>query len=232
MLSTRVIMGSSLKGAAFSPADIPNLKMWLDATQITANDGDKVSVWQDVSGNGFNAIVNAPLTAPTYKTNGLNGNPVVNFVASLGQALRAHPTVDIPYTLFVVARLTGGANERVFASMNSNYLVGWWNGREDVMYAGNGFVADLAPASTTWKQYTAKGTGALTSFYKNGSLLAENSAGTSGLFGGVALSGYISSTTQELSNCEIAEVLIYNVVLTDIDRQAIENYLMSKWGLI
>jgi hypothetical protein len=50
----------------------------LDSRQHTASDGDLVSSWADLSGNGNNAA--STLTKrPTYKTNIINGKPVIRF---------------------------------------------------------------------------------------------------------------------------------------------------------
>jgi hypothetical protein len=35
-----------------------------------------------------------------------------------------------------------------------------------------------------------------------------------------------------LYNGNIAEIILYNVALSDTDRSAVEQYLISKWGII
>ena len=98
------------------------------------------------------------------------------------------------------------------------------------MYA-EGFVrGGIDPASaTTWRIYTGKGTGALTSFYKNGSLLVENTNGLQGINSTLAIMGYDTTGTQELSDADVAEILIYPSALSDVDRAAVETYLNSKY---
>jgi hypothetical protein len=57
--------------AAFSPLDIPGLKLWLDASQIVGlNDGDAVTTWSDLSGNGNHATQATASKKPTYKNTG------------------------------------------------------------------------------------------------------------------------------------------------------------------
>lgn len=62
------------------PDSISGLKLWLKADAITgSNDGDSVTTWTDSSGNTNNATQSTAANKPTYKTNIINGNPVVRF---------------------------------------------------------------------------------------------------------------------------------------------------------
>src|SRR5439155_17313853 len=62
----------------FSPAEIGGLKLWLKADALALNNNDPVSTWTDSSGNG-NSPTSSGTKRPTYKTNVLNGKPVVRF---------------------------------------------------------------------------------------------------------------------------------------------------------
>lgn len=220
----------------FSPASIPNMDVWLDASQIVGlSNGDPVNTWADASGNSANATKGA-FNAPTYLTNQLNGKPVVHFVAASSQALRATFTQiggsSAPFTAFVVGRLTGGTNARVFGSIypdNANWLLGWWNGQEAVAYY-EGFIVGAGSPTTVFQQFTGKGDGSANGYlYQNGTLLGT-AASHASMNGSVALSGYQSGGgTNELSDCEIAEVIIYHTALSDPDRLAVESYLSAKY---
>jgi hypothetical protein len=73
-------VGFRLPGAAWTPRSIASLQLWLDASQITGlNDGDAVTTWADLSGNGNDATQATGSKKPTYQTNELNGRPVVRF---------------------------------------------------------------------------------------------------------------------------------------------------------
>lgn len=68
-----------LESTSFSPADLANLAIWLDAADastITLDGSSKVSQWSDKSGNArhASAIVNQ---RPDYLTSGINGMPAV-----------------------------------------------------------------------------------------------------------------------------------------------------------
>lgn len=214
---------------------------WIDASQLHGYaDGDPVSSWDDVTGNGAPATISGTtFNAPHFKTSIINGKPVIRFVASNSEALRAYPntgagTTD-PMTSIAVGSMKGTTNARLFGGIYPllrNWLMGWWNGFEDVFYS-EGFVSSTGPTpSGAWKIYDAVLTGSFTSFYNVGNLIAANSGGFDNINNGVALSGYdATGATNELSDGDLAECLIYDSALGTSDRQKIEGYLAWKYGL-
>lgn len=90
----------------FSPTDIEGLVLWLDAsTLVGLDDGDPVTTWTDGSGEGNDAT---GVNDPTYRTNQLNGLPVVRFTGDVDDTLFTHPTLVLPeFTVLVVIRATG-----------------------------------------------------------------------------------------------------------------------------
>lgn len=98
-------------GGTYTPDQIPGLTLWLKADAITGlNDGDAVSSWLD-SGTGANNATNAGAagTKPTYKTNIINGLPVLRFDGGDGLTVANAGNFDLPvYTIFLVAQKTSG----------------------------------------------------------------------------------------------------------------------------
>ncbi len=71
-------LGTSL---AADPAGVTGAVLWLDASQLTGlTDGQTVSTWTDMSGNGNNATLSKG--APKYRTNVLNGQPIMRFTTA------------------------------------------------------------------------------------------------------------------------------------------------------
>lgn len=64
-----------------SPSDEPSLDWWLKADSLVLSDNDPVSAWADSSGSGFNYGA-AGTARPTYKTNIVNGKPIVRFATN------------------------------------------------------------------------------------------------------------------------------------------------------
>ncbi len=59
-----------------------NLRLWLEADGVTANDGASVSAWADQSGNGFNATQSTAAQQPTYQVGAMGGQPALRFNSS------------------------------------------------------------------------------------------------------------------------------------------------------
>ncbi len=100
---------------ALSPA------AWVGAQYITGlSDGNSVNTWSDISGNSRNAMAG---TAPVYKTNILNGKPVVRFTAASSQYLTFGTALGrtANYTIFIVAMITDTTPQQTFLrSMGSS----------------------------------------------------------------------------------------------------------------
>lgn len=71
--------------ALTSPAILPGLGLWLDASQIGGSDNDPVSTWPDMSPNGYDATQSNPTNKPTLKTGVVNGLDVVRFTTTPDQ---------------------------------------------------------------------------------------------------------------------------------------------------
>lgn len=100
----------------FSPNQISNLVLWLDAsspTTINAGspvDGDQVSSWTDKSTNAVSYTQATSGKQPLYKTNIVNGKSAMLFANASGQLLKEAATTLIStgtgFTSFFVAKLT------------------------------------------------------------------------------------------------------------------------------
>jgi hypothetical protein len=77
--------------AAWTPASLSGLKLWLDASvsgSITLS-GSDVTQWDDQSGNGNNVVQATSARRPTYSATGFNGSkPGITCVAANSQFLR------------------------------------------------------------------------------------------------------------------------------------------------
>lgn len=83
-LNLGIYNSSSSAPVNWTPAELPNLALWLDAADsstITLN-GSTVSQWSDKSGNARHAVQATAANQPTYVTKGLNGRSIVSFDGS------------------------------------------------------------------------------------------------------------------------------------------------------
>ncbi len=227
------------------------LRLWLrsdqgvyqdaEKTTVAANDEDPAVVWEDYSGNGGDLIADDDANdddtldterLPVLRTNVLNGHPVMEF-DGIDDYMRNFTAYNEPNTVFLVARYsTKNANSsrgRVLAGANDNWFLGFYNDRIDQFYA-NGWVHNVAVASNeNWHIYAADhSSGDVQRLFKNNVALQSSSGGTAGPRG-LGIGGYRYNS--QLATCQVAEVIVFDRVLTDSERQEIFNYLNSRYSI-
>jgi hypothetical protein len=201
-----------------SPSSISGLSLWLKADSIVGlNDGDTVSSWTDQSSYVNNAIQLTANLMPLYKTNILNGKPVVRFDGSNDEMAISQGITH--GTTFVVGKRSSTSSP--FAEVGGGSI-------------GNrrGLIGLYYPAYATYDEYYVNGTSV-----PNGGSGAIN---TQLIFTGRSPSTPVNSTTFRLGygspsyaylNGDIAEMIIYDTSLSSTNRQLIESYLQNKYGI-
>ncbi len=232
MLSSARVMDHYAVGTtamAVAPVGMPAPTSWLAADAILGHsDGAAVSVWGDASGNGNHAAQSDPARQPTYVVNGINSLPSVRFDGN--DILTSVASFGNPYSIFSVTQMEGTQNFRLVTSQDVNWLMGNWGGQQNVMHAG-GWVESVAgvPADTLPHLYAAMGDGVRTTFVHNGQVLAWNGTGTAHI-GRLKLGGY-GTGFSEASKADVAEVIVYDRVLTPAEQASVQGYLAGKYGL-
>jgi hypothetical protein len=216
----------------YLPLSLSNtLKIWLDAEDANSFQlsGSNITKWYNKAGNGY--IFDQKTGDPTRTV--VNGKNVVNLDGN-DQLWTNDAFLATSYTIMSVSRLTGGQNARLISSKDNNWLAGYWSGRVDAFYfngwlnMGGTYNADTnwhlhavtmnnSDQGNTWVdavQTTTNGNGAHNSTYAPSKI----SFGANG-------------NLSEASKGEIAELLVFDSVLSTADREMIEGYLAQKWSL-
>jgi hypothetical protein len=205
------------------------LVMWLDAADnnsFTYSSGTTVSQWNDKSGSGYHMT---PVTNGPTRSTTRNSKSVVAFTTT--QNLR-NTSIDLrtsAYTVFLVGRYSSSTPaERILTGIYNNWLLGTWQGWVNQYYAEGWVQYAGYGADTTWRTYMGDWSGSGTdqaNFYSSGaSIVANSTAANAGPWG-------LGMNSSEPSNSEIAEVLVYNKVLSTTERRLIHTYLTNKWAL-
>ena len=211
--------------------------LWLnanDTSKMTFGSGNAITAWASSSGTEGTVTGNG-----TYTPNVINGQAVVRFNTSEYMS----NNVDLSSsacTIFAVERFYDGDNHnRIVSSHNNNWLLGAWGGELDRFYFEGWVTESGISADTNPHMYEATigGSGQNSTVYVYDSRnlssvqpIASNQNGTTGP-NGLQLNG--SGVWGELSNADVAEVLIYNGVLTAEQRAQTEAYLAYKyWGTV
>lgn len=215
--------------------------------------------WNDQSGNAFNVSQATASLRPTYFTNASNGNPAVRFAGT--HFLDATSTLNIAgnsdYSGFFVVKLTsataGGA-----ADGNGDYVLDRTtatNNLFDLKVVASGGTNRFCfqkrndvggnlggPTSTTvidnsnfqlvyLSRVNNIGGNSVSSLWVNGVLEDSQSNGTETTTPPVMRIGRHATNTTGGMNGDLTELIVYNNVPSNANRQKVESYLAIKYGI-
>ena len=245
-----VLSGVALAGCGpYTPATLPEslqdpaiLSFWLDAGQgVTLDTNGRVESWQDQSGNGY-IFERGPTNEqrrPFYVEDGFNGLPVLSFAGEndLGVVYDNDAPYELAYdqaTVFVVAQNSGNTQGNLLGGCvdesTNNQFRYQPSGADFLWYAEEGWgrrdlqVEDTRSIQVISASFDAVGH----EFYQNGAMTASSDLPSSGRWYVSQVGAWCSS---EFLEGEIAEVLVYNVRLSDLERSQVEQYLLDKYSI-
>lgn len=213
----------------FLPSDITNLVAWWDAATITSlNDGDPVSTWLDLSGNGH-SWTQSGAARPTYKV-GIQGSPaqpVVRFDGSTSWLSASIGNLAQPYT--VVLLMAGRTFGAQFVAINGGTTT---------------FIGAVYHDGTKWALYQqgpqlAYKTSVDTGFHTHIALM--NDLTSYGRFDGVETDGALNGAAAQadplhlgadyvpaqFAPIDVGVMLYYSRTLTGGELTSLETYLGS-----
>ena len=232
---------------SFLPSDIPDLVLWSDANDlatITMDGSNKVSAWNDKSGNGRNWTQSTAVNQPTYTANALNGGTMPGLLCdktapsfmslASGLALTA-------YTVYMVFRPTE-TKRHFLLSNNSGSAIGIMAlyGDLDLLQDNNdtsffnGTGASPANEDHSWLS-TCPGAANTGAHYRDFVALASGGSSGAGSMGmtlnqfGRRSNGGFGATWE--AQGYIAEFCIWSRVIDATERGQMATYSAGKWGV-
>lgn len=238
-LAARGSVGAGLAakagGAAVALQPVSGAWLWLDASAVTGSDGDAVATWNDTSGNARH--FDGTGHAPTLKTNIINGHAVVrNTASNYTIATLALPMTN---TIHIVASYASGSHPAGIlattdpinlTSVIPKFLLNTNTGPilrilDNATYGTLGAISAGAfwRATMTHDSSTTSRSGWL-----NGTKTIDNVA--------YGLTGSNSRLTTHVGYFynfvgDIAEIIIYDSVLSPADLATNDAYLVAKYDL-
>ena len=243
------------------PAPIPTagLQLWLKADAGVTLNGSKVSRWSDQSGNNNDAIEQDGDRQPLLVRDCLNGKPTIRFDGVNDRLGLTGSKLMTQISLFIVFKMDSGALDYVpvaFGDMDADGRV-WGLYRDngyssDTIYIFAGFnrgaraIARHCAAFGLWHSISVVTNGVTwsTTLRVNGRdakmtydpinlsisvpLGNPTGTGTGGIAGGDALRPPFGRIA---SKCDVAEVILYDTVLSDLERRSVEQYLAARYAL-
>jgi len=234
---------------SWTPAKLSNLSLWLDANDsasFTTVDGNRVSQWNDKSGNGRHATQSTAYMRPSKATTSVYFDGVDDHLDLASQPF----TGTTPRTVFGVINphvlgdgSTGGSSRSFFSASEafgaSAYSGDLWDvGVEfDGAYIriyGNDFFTPVPSLGLMMMAYQwESGDSSNSGVWHDGSALsrAGGISQTVNTVAGLARIGRAEVQRDAHYYGVIFEIIVISGSLSTADRQTIEGYLAHKWGL-
>lgn len=201
------------------------LVMAVDAGSFRSYPGSG-STWFDLTPNGHNISLGSAVTHSTdfggvlrfpENANGFGRNTTMNMSST-------------NYTVIsYVRKMSNGNDGRTITAYNNNWLLAHHDNTYGDYYA-EGWVYDISsPTSdTVWRMYTGTGniSGDVYQLYINDTLIVSNSNGSQGPNG-----WNLNNQYDQYSDCQIANLIVYNRVLTSTEISQIYNATKKRFGL-
>jgi hypothetical protein len=243
--------------SGFSPKDITGLNTWYDASDLTtmydattggslSSNGGRVARWEDKSGNSNNALQitgQADTTRPVLTFNAQNGRSALQFSTNESRQLNGGTGI-YPYDVYMIIQTPISASNfdliGVGASGSDNFngfglnTGNVWN--QSSSLGARSYTTTPAETSSNFLliRWTATNTTNTYQTWRNGTNIGTANFSWTFPASPIFRIGNRTpntATTTRAWNGRIGEILIYNNQLTLIDRQLIEGYLCSKWGI-
>ncbi|HOY32644.1 MAG TPA: PKD domain-containing protein [Bacteroidales bacterium] len=210
----------------FQPSDLSNLHVWYCADTGIVETNGKISKWSDRSGNSIDALQNTIANSPVFLENELNNLPVVYFNGNQYLTAFFNDTIIRPNTFFVVWKPDViQTTNIVFDGVESSFR-NWYGYNTSNTYLNNTVTNSIVPLQ--YNIATCIYNGANSSYYENSILIRQGfSTGTSQL-SGLTIGARQGGTLRMVG--KIAELIMYDSLLSASDRIKVEDYLRRKYA--
>jgi hypothetical protein len=228
-----LILGhSAATPSAFSPSDISNLAIWLDAADastLTLDGSNNVEQWNDKSGNGRHVEQSNATLRPARTLSSINGLTALTFDGTDDRLIGTFASIAQPATFFIVSRIANVTGAKIlFDSRQTTAHSLFSNAAALSIISAASSISGGTVAAATAFMSSGQFNGASSVLRLNRSQVATGNAGVGSLTDGISLG--ISRTGGSPLNGSIAELVYYSKLLSAGEITSVEDYLAAKWG--
>lgn len=223
-----LLLISSIALTQTGPGGVGNIStnlLWLSADKLSYSDGNTVTVWTDLSGNGNHASYTG---TPLFKENAINGKPAVSFSGDDCYAdIFTVPNQNmVIYAVFQIPSASAGplwqtANQTVSGFFPS------YSGTQYLAYGGAWLNKATTFSYSAWYISEVLYLTNYTGLWKDGVL--NHSTTVNAIPKGGFRIGY--RTSSGYFKGDIAELIFYDMSFNSVQRKMVENYLSSKYNI-
>jgi hypothetical protein len=214
----------------FYPTSISGLRIWLDGkdpltTGTAPSNGTTLGIWYDKSGYGYNATGTGN---PTYNATGITLNGSSRYYT---MPYSGSHTIETGFVVFNPQN-TNSVMNILSGNANGNREIIFYDNRCQMYASFTAFINDQPPPSAGVigiLSYTL--TPSSSAMYGNGILNSSASGGYTVTSETSIRIGVNPFANANYFNGSMCELMIFNTVLSTMDRQKIEGYLAWKWGI-
>lgn len=239
---SKVYLGASeVWSSGFNPLSL-SPSLWLDASDssrlfdavsggsLVADDG-LVARWEDKSGNGNHATRSDSGTRPARRAGEINGLGAIDFSGSKYLNLASTTPATAEHSeFFVFNRTASGTPNPILTKSGTDFEFSAYYYSDNGIYYFPGSVEFAGGLATTTGVIALGGLrgGGSTVIRRNGA--THNTLGSAGT-GNAEYNLIGSRNLTEFHNSAICEILVFDYLLSTEERDAVESYLMTKWGI-
>ena len=223
---------------SIKPNNISGLQLWLRADSLSTvqTSGQNVTQWNDCSGNSFNVSQGNSGMQPTLQNNVLNGRPVIRFDGNTeyltgGNILNMRTK---SWDIYVIASSNNNDGALVTKSDNASnniYYLGYFGGSLYWGFYANNITTHLSAGK--YFIYNAKTSRSILEnelFINNDSLSSSSITNTDYNCPTCNFDVGYADATFDHFNGDIAEIIIYDTILSPTQKIQLEYYFRYKYA--
>lgn len=209
------------------PETIEGLQVWLDASKLSAANNQKIGEWSDNKRN-ISFVQSDSIKQPIFKVNAINNKAALRFNSNM--YLEMNDSIKVGTVIVVATKPTGAGVLWGGSYDRTHHYIGvpnvdptnlWWR----LDYGGKGpSISDInAGAHVFYADFGYN-------LYIDGKLMLSGTKELPITYNKMFIG--VRGSLNSYFNGDIAELIIYDRVLSNEDRQKIETYLLDKYSLL